>query len=61
MNSHLVYALYSEKFDKIYIGCTSNINARLKRHYYFSNKGFTAKFRPWKLIFLEKQPSKNQH
>ncbi|MEP5610768.1 MAG: GIY-YIG nuclease family protein, partial [Cyclobacteriaceae bacterium] len=51
---HFVYALYSRKFDKIYIGRSSNIKARLKSHYYFSSKGFTSKFRPWKLIFLER-------
>ncbi|WP_084163758.1 GIY-YIG nuclease family protein [Olivibacter sitiensis] len=29
-----VYALYSEKHDKIYIGFTSNLAERLKSHTY---------------------------
>ena len=54
MNYHFVYALYSKKNNKIYIGRTSNIKARLMSHYYTGHKGYTIKFRPWKLIFLEK-------
>lgn len=54
MNYHFVYALYSEKHHKIYIGYSSNIKARLKSHYHHSNKGFTFRFRPWKLIYLER-------
>ncbi len=51
---HFVYALFSSKCNRIYIGRTSNIKARLRSHYYFANKGYTQKFRPWKLVYLEK-------
>ena len=54
MNYHFVYALFSTKHDRIYIGATSNIKSRLKSHYYFANKGYTSKFRPWRLVYLEK-------
>ncbi|HEX7845643.1 MAG TPA: GIY-YIG nuclease family protein [Chitinophagaceae bacterium] len=48
-----VYVLYSEQYDKIYIGYTSNLEARLKSHQELSTKGWTVKFRPWKLIHTE--------
>ncbi|MBL7746768.1 MAG: GIY-YIG nuclease family protein [Chitinophagaceae bacterium] len=48
-----VYVLYSEKFDKIYIGYTSDIKARFKSHNELATKGWTVKFRPWKIIHKE--------
>jgi putative endonuclease len=48
-----VYVLYSEKYDKIYIGYTSSIEERLRAHNELSTKGWTIKFRPWKLIHKE--------
>ncbi|MFO7825668.1 MAG: GIY-YIG nuclease family protein [Cyclobacterium sp.] len=46
-----VYALYSEKFDKIYIGFTSDLQKRLISHNELGTKGWTIKFRPWKLVY----------
>ena len=48
-----VYALYSQKFDKIYIGFTSNLEERFKSHNELSKKGCTKNFRPWEIIFQE--------
>ena len=48
-----VYALYSEKYNKIYIGYTSNLKERLLSHNELSTKGWTVKYRPWKLIYQE--------
>jgi putative endonuclease len=48
-----VYALYSVKYNKIYIGFTSNIAERLKSHNEFATNGWTIKFRPWKLFYTE--------
>ena len=47
---HTVYILFSEKHLKHYTGVTSNLEMRLKSHNEFG-KDWTAKFRPWKLIF----------
>lgn len=44
-----VYILYSEKFDRYYVGQTNNIVNRVHRH----NAGYvksTKPFRPWKLV-----------
>ncbi len=50
---YVVYALYSKKFDKIYIGFTSNLMERFKSHNELSKKGWTVSFRPWKIIFQQ--------
>jgi putative endonuclease len=50
---YIVYILYSEKFSKIYIGFTSNLGQRLKSHNELSKKGYTTKYRPWKIIYTE--------
>ena len=44
-----VYVLYSELFDKYYIGQTKDVNARIVRH----NSGlenYTSKYVPWLLV-----------
>ena len=51
---YIVYALHSKKFDKIYIGFTSNIIERLKSHNELSKKGWTVLFRPWEIIYQER-------
>ena len=53
-----VYALYSENYDKIYIGYTSNIEQRLLAHNELETKGYTLRYRPWKLIHSEIFPNK---
>ena len=50
---YIVYVLYSEKYDKLYIGYTSNLEARLKSHNELGKKGFTLRYRPWKLLYTE--------
>ena len=48
-----IYVLYSEKFDKIYVGFTSDIAQRLLSHNKLATKGWTIKFRPWVIIHEE--------
>jgi putative endonuclease len=55
-----VYALYSSKFNKIYIGYSSNPEERLKSHNELATKGYTIKFRPWNLIYSETLNTKQQ-
>jgi len=47
-----VYVLYSQIFDKIYIGYTSDLISRFKSHNELG-KGWTKKFRPWIVIHVE--------
>jgi putative endonuclease len=58
MEEFVVYILYSEKFNKNYTGFTSSLIERFKSHNFFETKGYTLKFRPWKVIHVEFFPSK---
>jgi putative endonuclease len=53
MDEFVVYILYSEKFNKNYTGFTSNLIERYKSHNFLETKGYTLKFRPWKVIHVE--------
>ncbi len=55
-----VYALHSIKHNKIYIGCTSNLQERMKSHNELSKKGFTHKYRPWSVAYTESFDSKKE-
>jgi putative endonuclease len=47
---YTVYILYSRKFNKHYTGVTTNLQQRIESHNIFG-KDWSAKYRPWKLIF----------
>jgi putative endonuclease len=49
----LVYALFSEKYQKIYVEYTSDIEQRLLSHNELGTKGYTLRYRPWRLIYTE--------
>ena len=53
MDEFVVYILYSKDYNKTYVGFTSNLIERFKSHNYLSKKGYTIKFRPWKVIHVE--------
>jgi putative endonuclease len=47
------YALYSSKFDKLYIGSTNDLINRFHSHNTLAIKGFTIRYRPWKVIYVD--------
>ncbi|MFP8487744.1 GIY-YIG nuclease family protein [Gracilimonas sp. Q87] len=55
-----VYALYSPSHQKIYIGYTSDLEQRLLSHNSLGKKGWTIKYRPWKLAYTEEQDTKKE-
>ncbi|MCF8343479.1 MAG: GIY-YIG nuclease family protein [Bacteroidales bacterium] len=55
-----VYVLYSEKYDKIYIGYTTDLESRYLSHNLLATKGWTVNFRPWKIILTENYPTKSE-
>ncbi|MDX2191450.1 MAG: GIY-YIG nuclease family protein [Bacteroidota bacterium] len=55
---YAVYILYAEKYQKTYVGFTSDLNNRLLSHNSLSKKGYTYRFRPWRLIHCENFESK---
>ena len=50
---YTVYVLYSERYDKIYVGYTSDLLNRFYSHNKLSKKGWTKSFRPWKVVYCE--------
>lgn len=54
-----VYVLYSEKYNKIYVGMTSNLEERFKSHNELGKKGWTIKFRPWVIVYTEEHEEKS--
>ena len=52
--SYFVYILYSEAYDKFYVGQTANPVDRLRRHN-AGTESATRPYRPWVMkLFLEK-------
>jgi putative endonuclease len=45
------YILYSQSFDKYYIGFTHDLEKRLIAHNHPKNKGYTKKYQPWELVY----------
>lgn len=60
MGGHLpyyFYVLYSRTFDHYYSGSSEDPKRRLTFHNSIE-KGFTARYRPWKLVFIQEFPTK---
>jgi len=53
MNEFVVYILYSEKHNRFYKGYTTSLIERFKSHNELATKGYTIKFRPWKVVHVE--------
>jgi putative endonuclease len=49
----VVYVLFSDSAGKIYVGFTRDIENRMHWHNSKAKKGYTIKFRPWKIIYKE--------
>jgi putative endonuclease len=52
MEKYYFYVLHSETLDKFYIGHTSNLEERLRKHN-SNHKGFTGKVHDWELVYFE--------
>ena len=56
MKNYHVYVLYAEKFNKCYIGQSSNLNQRL--HYHNSNRVKSTKNKgPWLFLYTRQMES----
>jgi putative endonuclease len=53
------YILYSASMDKYYIGHTSELQERLRKHN-TNHKGFTGKVNDWKIVYTEEFQSKTE-
>ena len=57
---YVVYVLWSSRFQMRYLGMTSSLISRFKSHYELGTKGWTIKFRPWKVVHVEFYKSKKE-
>ena len=53
MMDFVVYILFSDSSGRTYVGFTTDLINRFHSHNKFSKKGFTVRFRPWKVIHIE--------
>src|SRR5688572_2461545 len=56
---YTVYVLYSARFNKIYIGYTTDLESRFISHNELGIKGWTIRFRPWEILHTENFESKS--
>ena len=52
-----LYILFSDSGNRYYIGSSSNPDQRLVYHNTIE-KGFTSRYRPWRIVFTKKYPNK---
>ncbi|PWN06774.1 GIY-YIG nuclease family protein [Rhodohalobacter mucosus] len=55
-----VYVLHSPVYDKIYIGYSSDVGVRFIYHNQGPKKGWSSRYRPWYLIWLEAYQGKKE-
>ena len=60
MEVYTVYCLYSSGYQKIYIGRTENLVSRFYSHNILGKKGWTIKFRPWIVAYVEHFETKQE-
>ena len=55
---YYLYILFSPRLDRYYVGISHDPEKRLTYHN-TSQKGWTVRGRPWKLVFTKKFPDKH--
>jgi len=56
---YFLYILKSKKYDKYYTGISQNPHRRLEYHNTLE-KGFTSRYRPWRIVFVKEFNSKHE-
>jgi len=59
LGMYYFYILYSKSLDRYYLGHTSDLKERLRRHI-TNHKGYTGKANDWQVVYKEHYTSKNQ-
>ena len=57
--SFYTYVLYSECFDKTYVGFTADLSLRLQFHNCNLNSGWTKRYQPWEVLYFEEFSDKS--
>ncbi|MGA6120020.1 GIY-YIG nuclease family protein, partial [Sphingobacterium anhuiense] len=56
---YFLYILYSLSCDRYYIGVSSDVEGRLRRHNAVHKKGFTGRAQDWEVVYQEEYGSKH--
>ena len=59
MDSYIVYILWSASLSKYYVGCTQDLENRLKEHNAGEGK-FTKRGMPWGLVWINSLGSRSE-
>jgi len=59
MEKYCFYILRSKTLDKFYIGHTSSLEERLRKHN-SNHKGFTGKVNDWRIVYSEEYATKEE-
>ena len=57
--SYFVYVMYSIQLRKFYIGSSSDVETRIKKHL-SNHAGFTGKAKDWIVLLIEEYPTKSE-
>ena len=60
MNEFVVYILKSIHHQKTYVGYTANLIQRFYSHNKLAKKGYTTKYRPWQVVYVQFFESKKE-
>jgi putative endonuclease len=55
---YFTYVLFSQQYNKIYVGFTSELTQRLLAHNDSRNTGWTFRYQPWELLYSEEHSLK---
>jgi putative endonuclease len=50
---HCVYVLFSKTYNRLYVGETADLISRFQSHNALATNGFTIKYRPWLVVYVE--------
>ena len=54
--AYSIYVLWSASSNRFYIGISDSPGVRVEQHNSDKHRGWTAKHRPWELVFVEEFP-----
>jgi len=60
MDEFVVYILWSATYKKWYVGMTSSLINRFASHNKLGTKGWTIRYRPWKVVHVEFYKTKKE-
>ncbi len=57
---YVVYVLYSDRYNKIYVGQTEDLCRRIIEHNEGILSKYTKRYKPWRVIYTEEHESRSE-